>query len=75
MIIVCDNTLIPGLTYERYINLTIGKSYIASTDEFQAGNIMIELVDDSGEKCWYPKRNFISLDIYRELKLKELGIV
>ncbi len=74
MIIVCDNTLIPGLTYERYTNLTIGKKYIALTDAFQAGNIMIELVDDAGEKCWYPEKNFISLDVYRELKLKELGI-
>jgi hypothetical protein len=38
MIIVCDDTLIPGHTYNRYINLTIGKRYITSTDEFQAGN-------------------------------------
>ena len=75
MIIVCDNTLIPGLTYERYTNLTIGKCYIALTDIGDSDPIMIELVDDSGEKCWYPKKNFISLDVYRELKLKELGIV
>ncbi len=73
MIIVCDDTLVPGLTFERYINLTIGKKYIALIDD-DSDPIMIELVDDSGEKCWYPKRNFISLDVYRELKLKELGI-
>ena len=73
MIIVCDNTLMPGRSYERYVNLTIGKNYTALTD-MNDGDIMVELVDDAGEKCWYPKKNFYILQSYREYKLNKLGI-
>ena len=73
MIIVCKHTLIPGRNCEKYINLTIGKNYIALTDMNDA-DFMVELVDDADDKCWYPKKNFYILQSYRECKLKELGI-
>ena len=73
MIIVCKHTLIPGRTYEQYVNLTIGKNYTALTDMNDA-DIMVELVDDADDRCWYPKKNFYILQSYREYKLKQLGI-
>jgi len=73
MIIVCKHTLIPGRTEERYVNLTIGKNYTALTDMNDA-DIMVELVDDADDQCWYPKKNFYILQEYREYKLKKLGI-
>jgi|Laugresu1bdmlbsd_1035121.scaffolds.fasta_scaffold46148_2 hypothetical protein len=74
MIIVCKHTLIPGRTSsEEYVNLTIGKKYKALTDMLSA-DFMVELVDDDGDKCWYPKDNFYILQSYREDKLKQLGI-
>lgn len=73
MIIVCKHTLMPGRIYEKYINLTIGKNYTSLTD-MNDDDIMVELVDDADDKCWYPKKNFYILQSYREYKLKQLGI-
>ena len=73
MIIVCKHTLMPGRTEEQYVNLTIGKNYIALTDML-SDDFMVELVDDDGDKCWYPKDNFYILQSYREYKLNQLGI-
>lgn len=73
MIIVCKHTLMPGRDHEKYINLTIGKNYTALTD-MNDDDIMVELVDDADDKCWYPKKNFYILQSYREHKLNELGI-
>lgn len=73
MIIVCKHTLMPGRAHEKYINLTIGKNYTALTD-MNDDDIMVELVDDADDKCWYPKKNFYILQSYREHKLNELGI-
>lgn len=73
MIIVCKHTLIPGRDHEQYINLTIGKNYNTLTDMYD-DDIMVELVDDADDKCWYPKKNFYILQSHREYKLKQLGI-
>jgi hypothetical protein len=73
MIIVCKHTLMPGRTEEQYVNLTIGKKYKALTDMNDV-DIMVELVDDADDQCWYPKKNFYILQEYREYKLKKLGI-
>jgi hypothetical protein len=74
MIIVCKHTLIPGRTSsEEYVNLTIGKKYTALTD-MNDSDIMVKLVDDADDRCWYPKKNFYILQSYRDYKLKQLGI-
>jgi hypothetical protein len=73
MIIVCKHTLIPGSISTQYVNLTIGKNYTALTD-MNDSDIMVELVDDSYDRCWYPKSNFYILQLYRDYKLKKLGI-
>jgi hypothetical protein len=73
MIIVCKHTLIPGRISEQYVNITIGKNYTALTDMNDA-DIMVELVDDADDQCWYPKKNFYILQEYREYKLNKLGI-
>lgn len=73
MIIVCKHTLTPGRLNDQYVNLTVGKNYTALSD-FNDGDFMIEIVDDAGENCWYPKINFYSLDSYRDYKLRKIGI-
>jgi hypothetical protein len=73
MIIVCKTTLKFISSEIKFVNLTVGKHYIALTDMYDA-DMMVEVVDDAGEKCWYPKNNFYILQNYREYKLKQLGI-
>lgn len=74
MIIVCKQTSIPGLGgIEKYINLTKGKNYTALSN-FNDTDFMVEMVDDAGYKCWYPKINFYSLEFYRDYKLRKIGI-
>jgi hypothetical protein len=73
MIIVCKVTSMQGRLEEQYINLTIGKNYTALSD-FNDIDMMIEMVDDAGDKCWYPKNNFYSLEAYRDYKLGKIGI-
>lgn len=79
MIIVCKGTSIPARLspsnekYEQYVNLTVGKNYTTLSD-FNDDDFMVELVDDAGEKCWYPKNNFYSLESYRDYKLRKIGI-
>jgi hypothetical protein len=70
MIIVCKVTSMQGRLEEQYINLTIGKNYTALSDS----DMMVEMIDDAGEKCWYPKNNFYSLEAYRDYKLGKIGI-
>jgi hypothetical protein len=72
MIVVCKHKKTPG-RLEEYRDLIIGEKYISLTD-FYDKDIMIELVDDSGLRCWYPKENFTPLDVERELRLNQLGI-
>ena len=73
MIIVCKWTSIPARLEEQYVNLTIGKNYKALSD-FNDSDFMVEMIDDAGEKCWYPKNNFYSLEAYRDYKLRKIGI-
>ncbi len=54
----------------NYVNLTIGKEYLGNNSD----DFLIEILDDSGDKLWYPKKNFLSLESYREKKLTDLGI-
>jgi len=73
MIIVCKCNSIPGRLDEKYVNLTIRENYEALTD-FNDSDMMVKIIDDGGEKCWYPKIDFYSLDVYRDNKLKEIGL-
>lgn len=73
MIIVCKWTSIPGRLEEQYVNLTKRKNYTSLSD-FNDSDIMVEIVDDAGDKCWYPKNNFYCLDKYRDYKLRKIGI-
>jgi hypothetical protein len=73
MIIVCKTTLKFISSEIKFVNLTVGKHYIALTDMYDA-DMMVEVVDDAGDKLWYPKNNFYILQNYREYKLKQLGI-
>lgn len=73
MIIVCKCNSIPGRLDEKYVNLTIRKNYEALTD-FNDSDMMVEIIDDGGEKCWHLKSKFYSLDVYRDNKLKEIGL-
>jgi hypothetical protein len=56
----------------NYVNLTIGKKY--TSYDFTNDDFLIGILDDSGDKLWYPKKNFLSLESYREKKLTDLGI-
>lgn len=73
MKVVCKWTSIPGHLEEQYVNLTKGKNYTALTD-FNNTDFMVKMIDDAGEKCWYPKINFYSLESYRDYKLRKIGI-
>lgn len=74
MIIVCKGTSMPGRLEEQYyINLTIGKNYTSLTD-FNDSDMMVQMIDDAGERCWYPKNNFYSLESHRNYKLSKIGI-
>lgn len=72
MIIVCKHRKRPG-GLDEYRDITIGKKYISLTD-FYDRDLMIELVDNSGLRCWYRKDNFSPLEAEREMKLNQLGI-
>ena len=73
MKVVCKWTSIPGRLEEQYINLTQGQNYTALSD-FNDSDMMVELVDDAGDKCWYPKKNFKTIEEVRDEKLQGLGI-
>jgi len=74
MIVVCKHRKIPGRLSrlsEEYINITIGKHYEIFTDFYDA-DIMVEIVDDSVGKYWYPKNNFSPLQVERELQIDKI---
>lgn len=56
----------------HYYNLTINKSY----DIINFGIGIVEIVDDKGNYSYFPSHLFRDLTIedYREIKLKEIGI-
>lgn len=73
MKVVCKSKRQLGTHDGYYINLTLDKIYITLSD-FYDRDLMVKLVDDEGEECWYPKKNFQSMEYLREKKLSELGI-
>jgi hypothetical protein len=73
MVIVCKSVNEFGNGGYMYIHLTIGKSYLAFSD-FLDNDIMVDLVDDIGNRGWYPKINFYSLSENRSNNLRKIGI-
>lgn len=69
MKVVCidDHTLSSG---KKIHGLTVGKIYDVRIRDYN--NSQIE--DDNGQPTWYSDDVLMSLEKYRELKLKELGI-
>ncbi len=57
-------------------NITPGKTYDSdeSKDGSSADLPLLWIVDDTGVSSWYLKDLFVSLEEWREEKLKELGI-
>jgi hypothetical protein len=72
MKVICIDTIIPGRLDEKYIHITIDKIY--DTIDFSKSDQMVEIVDDSGKKCWYLKKQFKLLSEFRGDKLDKLGI-
>jgi len=68
MKVVCINNTKDDV---KVTNLTLGKVY----DSLNINKYRIVIVNDKGVKEWYNNELFISLDKWREIKLKELGIV
>lgn len=74
MKVVCidDYTLSSG---KKIDGLTVGKIYDAhSKSPLDRSGYSYRIVDDNGNSNWYNDDVLMSLDKYRELKLKELGI-
>ena len=71
MKVVCKHKKMLGRLSEEYINISIGKQYEILTD-FNDKDIMVEMVDDSGGKYWYPKKNFSPLQVERELQIDKI---
>ena len=71
MKVVCidDYTLSGG---KKIKGLTVGKIYDVSGNFTSSKAICI--VDDNGHINWYNDDIFMTLEKYRELKLKEIGI-
>ena len=72
MKVICINTKFPGRLDENYIHITKNKIY--DTIDFNRKDKMCEIVDDSGKKCWYLKKQFKILSDFRSEKLDKLGI-
>jgi len=71
MKVVCKSaTMLGRMIGDNYANLTIGKIYTIN-DSYEH---LILLVDDAGQSCWYPQKNFDMIDKIREQKLIKLGI-
>lgn len=74
MKVVCINNTKDDV---KVTNLTLGKVYDSLNINKHRGSTLpiIVIVNDKGVKEWYNNELFISLDKWREIKLKELGIV
>lgn len=70
MKVVCidDYTLSSG---KKINGLTVGKIYDADCDITESTYL---ITDDNGQPTWYSDDVLMSLEKYRELKLKDLGI-
>ena len=69
MIVVCTD-ISPRGSINVYKGLTLDKKYeVVSENVFS-----FEIINDDGIKWFYRKIRFVSLDEFRDKKLKELGI-
>jgi hypothetical protein len=72
MKVVCiDDYTLSGC--KKIKGLTVGKIYDV-VDFIYSSPWVSQIVDDNGEKHWYNDEVLMSLEKYRELQLKELGI-
>ena len=69
MIVVCTD-ISPRGSIKGHQGLTLDKKYEVISEDA----LYIEIINDDGFKCSYRKIRFISLDKFRESKLKELDI-
>ena len=69
MRLICINNY--SLEIGTTASITLGKIY-ESIESFSFKDYFI--TNDSGFKSWEQKENFITLEEFREQKLKELGI-
>ena len=72
MKVVCidDHTLSSG---KKIFGLTVGKIYDV-IDFSHSSPWVSQVIDDNGEEVWFNDEVLMTLERYRELKLKELGI-
>ena len=69
MIVVCTD-ISPRGSIKGHQGLTLDKKYEVVSEDA----LYFEIINDDGFKCSYRKIRFVSLDKFREDKLKELGI-
>ena len=69
MIVVCTD-ISPRGSIKGHQGLTLDKKYEVVSEDA----LYFEIINDDGFKCSYRKIRFVSLDEFREQKLKELGI-
>lgn len=69
MIVVCTD-ISPIGSIKGHQGLTIDKKYEVVSEDA----LYFEIINDDGFKCSYRKIRFESLEKFREIKLKELGI-
>jgi hypothetical protein len=71
MKVICvDNFTLSGKPIK---GLTLGKIYDV-TDFVYSSPWVSQIIDDNGDKVWFNDEVLISLEKYRDLKIKELGI-
>jgi hypothetical protein len=73
MKVICVNNIIPVDNEDISIPLTIGKEYDICFVTY-CRPIHYTIVDDAGNKHLYQKDFFITLEEYRNKRLKEIGI-
>lgn len=69
MKVVCID-ISPRGSIKGHQGLTLDKKYEVISDDA----LYFEVINDDGFKCSYRKIRFVSLDEFRESKLKKLGI-
>lgn len=68
MKVICvDDTTLSG---KKIIGLTVGKIY----ETIDSSHGVFLIIDDGGYKVWFNDEVLMSLEKWRELQLKELGI-
>ena len=74
MIVVCTD-ISPIGSIKGHYGLTLNKKYeVLLDDSLPFNDFYFDIIIDYGERCTYRSIRFISLDKFRETKLKELGI-